>query len=212
MHSFLVVSLSALTIAYTQDLFSTDTSADDDSSLFTNNLDATNNLDPMDPFLLSSASPDSEQELSSCLSENSDFLSRRSIERVRARDGKPSCPASGQPFLFKGSDLSEPGTFDPLEDIRRKFEGLLDLSPENDRDSAFAGFINEKKCLPGFPYNLCCRFRDSNFMGLLTEEELANYLVCTACSSIFFSSHHYLLPLPSPLPIGNCVRPHIRQN
>ena len=180
MRFFLVVSLSALAIAFAQDFFESDAFTDDDSPLFSDNLDATSNLDLIDPFLLSSAKSDPEQELSSCLSENSDLLSRRSMERMRARGGKLSCSTSDQPFLFKGSDTSDPGNLDPLEQARRGFERLLETSPQDSVAPAVKMLINEDKCRPGFPYNLCCRFRDSITMGLLGEFELTNYLVCIA--------------------------------
>lgn len=177
MRCFFVVSLSALAIAFAEDFLSIDASTDD-SPLFSDNLDATSNLDLTDSLFLSSANSDSEQELSSCLSENSDLLSRRNTERVRARDGKSSCSTSDQPLLFKGSDPSDPGSLNPLEQARHKLEQLLEPSPEDTANPAIGPPINEDKCQPGFPYNLCCRFRDAMIMGLLMEEERANYFVC----------------------------------
>ena len=85
----------------------------------------------------------------------------------------------GSAHTFKDSgDPSDSGTLNPLERAGRKFEQLLATSLEDSVDPASALLINRVKCLPEFPYNLCCRFRDAMVMGLLMEEEIAKYFVC----------------------------------
>lgn len=172
-------------MAIAQDFLSIDAPADD-SPLFSDDLDAMNDINLTDQLFLSSADLDPQQELSSCLSENSNLVSRRSKGRAQARDMKSSCSTSDQPILFKDSgDPTDSGNLNPLERAGDKFNHFLVPSPEESADLVPALVINRAKCLPEFPYNLCCRFRDAMVMGLLMEEEVANYFVCMTRSFFY---------------------------
>lgn len=178
MRFVLVLSLSSLTITVAQDFFSPDP-AWDDFSLSWDNLDGTDNLEDSDPSFLASASSDSEQELSSCVGEESDLLSWSKVRvRVRARDGKSSCSTLDRPTPFK-DDLPN-RTKDPVENLKDIF-GLLP-NEEDDEEEEMPNFapllIDDTKCLPMFPHNLCCQMRESFTTEIYAGAEVSYYHRC----------------------------------
>lgn len=168
MHYSFVVSLCFVFIAFAEDFLSTDPLSDDSPMLW-DDLDTTANLDVTDPSFLADATSDSGPNQPSCLGENTDsLLWSQARARVRGRDSKSSCSASDQP--------------PPSEDIPDWVTDLGQSSgghilPEDNIDSA-AVLIDNMKCQPMFPYNLCCNQRESFISEIYMAVEIAYYHRC----------------------------------
>ena len=174
MRFVIVLLLSHFTLATAQDFFSIDPPLDD-SLLLWDDLDATGDLDATDPFPLPYPSEDSEEELSSCFSENPDSLFWSKVRvRARARNENSLCSPSDQPIPFKNV-LPNDGGKDQIKEL----EDLFALPSEEDEDSVLAPqLIDDVKCLPGFRYNLCCRLRESLYVEIYMGVEISYYHTC----------------------------------
>lgn len=191
MRFFLFVSLVSTAIAIAQELFSTNPPPLDDSPLFSDGLDEYDSTGisggsdltlPLFPLADSDSSP---LELSSCQGENSNPVSR---SKVRAR-GDAIC---GSP------DQSAPVKDSLLDGAARLGQSILDklklgpMDEEEDDPEHFNSLINNWKCQPTFPHNLCCENKESfplaPFMG---AEVTLYYNWCF--KSMFFALHFVFL-------------------
>ena len=169
MRFFLLVSLFSAAIAIAQDIFSTDPSPLGDSPLFPGGLDEYDSTDMAggsDPLLSFSPLADSDSSQleflsSSCQSENSDPVS---WSKVRARGDVCNSPDQSTPVkdnLLDGAARIGQSIFDKLK--------LGPMDEEDDDPEHFNTLINNWKCYPAFPHNLCCENKESfsqeTFMG-----------------------------------------------
>lgn len=181
MRFFLFLSLFSAAIAIAEVLFSTDPPPLDESPLLFDGPDeyeSTSNLGGSDPPLSFSpiANSDSSQfELSSCRSENSDAVS---WSKVRARrDGLCDSPQQSAPVkdsIWDGAARLGQSVLDKL--------GLGPMDEEEDDPSHFNSLIDNWKCQPSYPHNLCCDNKEfftlPTFMG---PEVTLYYNFCSKC-------------------------------